>query len=99
MNTPSGFARLRTAIGLTCAALALATPVSAAWIEVHGFNGWWTDDTQLGPVPKIKEVVEKKMRLNDVAFTPSGDWVLLFGGNGCWTSNVSLPACRKILEL
>jgi len=99
MNTASRFARLRTAIGLICAMAALATPAPASWVELHGFNGWWADDMQIGPVPKIKEVVEKKLRLTDVAFTPSSDWVVLFGGNGCWTSNVSLPVCRKILEL
>lgn len=99
MNTVSGFARLRLSIGIFGAIFALATQASATWIELHDFSGWWTDDMQIGAVPKIKEVVGGKMRLNDVAFAPSGDWVLLFGGNGCWTSNVDLPACKKIIEL
>jgi len=99
MNTALRSVRMRMAIGLVCAIFTLPWPAPAAWIALHSFNGWWADDLQNGAVVKAKEVADQKMKLNDVAFAPSGDWVVLFGGNGYWTSNVHLPACRKLTEL
>ena len=99
MKTALRPVRLRLVFVLACAIFALSIRASAAWIALHDFNGWRTDDLQNGASLKAKEVADQKMKLNDVAFAPSGDWVVLFGGNGFWTSNVNLPACKKLTEL
>ena len=79
--------------------LAFAAVASAEdWFLLDGVNGWSGSSLKHPVAAKLKDAVNSRSRLSEIAIAPDGNWIVLSGNNGFTTSNVDLPACKKLAE-